>query len=504
MIYLRNLILGISAFCLLYFFYTQSQVVNIKEHDSYIRLLRTHQYLDTAFNENILKSRQGYLNNYDHLVKNLRQLKSTGEDLWLLPGFVDPGMKEKLNDLLDRYSDLLEQKETLSERFKSENSILYNSLSFFPLAASELADTNDTVNKKTAVLVRRLLRSILTHSLYPYEESLQKIKLQIEGLKKSEGELSLETPREPLRRVIRHAETILKYRKQLDRVTFELINLPTRNSIQSVYKLYHGHYIEKLNAANGYRLSLYLTAIGMMVTIVYSFISLRNTKIALNHANEGLEQKVQNRTQDLNKANTLLMQKQKQLAEYVEELKQTHEELKRVAMTDALTGIYTRRFLFEWMEKQVNHITRNSGCFGCLLLDIDFFKSINDTFGHGKGDAVLKKVTQVIKQAIRQGDILGRYGGEEFLVLLPNANLSQASLVAEKVRIDIEKNITAPKQITLSVGVGSCKCTEPVKVAIDVSKIMESLLDVTDKALYKAKENGRNQVKKSDQEIQIC
>ena len=226
-------------------------------------------------------------------------------------------------------------------------------------------------------------------------------------------------------------------------------------------------------------------------------------KKALDHANEGLEQKVQDRTRDLNKANIHLEEKQEQLVEYVGKLKQTHEELKRVAMTDALTGIYTRRFLFEWMEKQVTFITRNSGRFGCMLLDIDFFKSINDTFGHGQGDTVLKKVAQVIKQAVRKGDIVGRYGGEEFLVLLPNANLSQAGLVAEKIRVDIERNITVPKQITLSIGVGSCTCVEPVTVDVDVSNIVQSLLDVTDKALYKAKENGRNQVKKSDQEILI-
>ena len=499
----RNLILGILAFGLLYFFYTHSHIINTREHANYIRLLRTHQYLDTVFNENILKSRHGYLNNYDFVVDNLRKLKSTGQELRLLPQFIDPGVKEELNALLDRYNDLLGQKETLSERFKSENSILYNSLSFFPVAASELADTSDATNKETAFLVRMLLKSILTHSLYPYEESLQKIKIQIRELYKREGELSAETDPVQFRRVIRHAETILKYRQQLDKVTFELINIPTRNFIQSVYKVYHDHYIEKQNTANGYRLALYLTAIGMMVIIAYSFISLTNTKKALDHANEGLEQKVQDRTRDLNRANIHLEEKQEQLVEYLGKLKQTHEELKRVAMTDALTGIYTRRFLFEWMEKQVTFITRNSGRFGCMLLDIDFFKSINDTFGHGQGDTVLKKVAQVIKQAVRKGDIVGRYGGEEFLVLLPNANLSQAGLVAEKIRVDIERNITVPKQITLSIGVGSCTCIEPVTVDVDVSNIVQSLLDVTDKALYKAKENGRNQVKKSDQEILI-
>ncbi len=491
--YLRSLVLGIAVLTLMALFYSRSQVVSVEEHDRYIHTLRTLQSLDVSFNENILKSRHAYLTNYDAIVENLRKLKTTSQGLLQLPQFVDPQTREKLQTHLYEYLRLISEKEMLSDRFKSENAILHNSLSFFPIAASELADGADSRTPQAAGEIRNLLRSILTYNLYPYEESLKRIELQVVELRNNQEDYAKFLNRIQLERTIRHAETILKYKGQLDSVTLELLNLPSEDTLQATYQVYYASYIEKQASANIYRLALYLLAIGLLIVIAYTIIRLRNSTVALNIANETLEQKVKDRTEDLRQTNEELTEKKNKLDKYVAELHEAHKELQRVAVTDELTGLFTRRFLFEWMEKQMASIVRTPGDFACLMLDIDFFKSINDTYGHGEGDQVLKKVAEVTKLAVRQSDIVGRYGGEEFLVLLPNTDQEQAKVVAEKIRAAIEVNIKQPKQVTTSIGIGSCECSRPSRESHNASELISSLLEIADQALYRAKEGGRNQ-----------
>ncbi len=159
--------------------------------------------------------------------------------------------------------------------------------------------------------------------------------------------------------------------------------------------------------------------------------------------------------------------------------------LKDLSQTDALSGLYNRRYMNKRLEEEIMKHQRYGTAFSVLLLDIDYFKKINDTFGHDKGDLVIKKISSLIQKNIRNTDICARWGGEEFLILASNSDLSGAVKLANNLKDLIENS--------------DFEINNKVTVSIDVSSMNkhleeESLLKLVDNALYKAKEKGRNRV----------
>lgn len=162
----------------------------------------------------------------------------------------------------------------------------------------------------------------------------------------------------------------------------------------------------------------------------------------------------------------------------------------KLATTDGLTELYNHRFFQEQMIMNIDYSKRSNSSFSLILIDIDFFKKFNDTYGHQAGDAVLKQVAQTLKKTVRVSDIVCRYGGEEMSIILRNVNKEEAIFTANKV-CDVVKNTpfnlgnNIEKQVTISLGVA----TFPMD-GITPSELIEH----ADKGLYIAKENGRNQV----------
>jgi two-component system cell cycle response regulator len=169
-----------------------------------------------------------------------------------------------------------------------------------------------------------------------------------------------------------------------------------------------------------------------------------------------------------------------------------HERLQRVAARDALTGVYNRRYGMERLAKEFERAVRSSEPLGLLLFDIDRFKAINDSHGHLVGDRVLVSVARCAQRSLREGDVLVRYGGEEFLAILPGAGHADISVIGERIRsIVSEERIEAPMpQVTVSVGGASY----PAVTAADV----DELLRAADQALYLAKAAGRDRVVMAD------
>jgi diguanylate cyclase (GGDEF)-like protein len=168
---------------------------------------------------------------------------------------------------------------------------------------------------------------------------------------------------------------------------------------------------------------------------------------------------------------------------------QLHAEVQKQAITDTLTGFYNRRGFSELGHREVERSLRFGHSLTAMMLDIDQFKQINDIYGHLTGDRVLVGVTQRCAQELRQIDLLGRYGGDEFVVLLPETGIENACRVAERLRTTIAAipfNANGkPLHITISVGVA---CMQ------DGRKTLEELVECADGALYQAKENGRNRI----------
>lgn len=165
------------------------------------------------------------------------------------------------------------------------------------------------------------------------------------------------------------------------------------------------------------------------------------------------------------------------------------EQLEQLAMTDELTKLYNRRFFLERCTREFKLWQRYQTPFSILLIDIDHFKNINDSFGHDIGDLAIKLVSQSLKQFIREVDVVARYGGEEFVILLPQTEASMAKEMAERLRLSIasrELVITGTTlNLTVSIGVSEVNAE-----MMDLNHVLKAV----DNALYKAKGLGRNQV----------
>ncbi|RYF44987.1 MAG: sensor domain-containing diguanylate cyclase, partial [Cytophagaceae bacterium] len=167
------------------------------------------------------------------------------------------------------------------------------------------------------------------------------------------------------------------------------------------------------------------------------------------------------------------------------QLREANEQLQRLATVDELTGLYNRRAFNLQLQTELDRAQRHATPLSLLLLDIDKFKSINDSWGHSYGDEVLKAVSLVLQSAVRPSDYLARYGGEEMIIILPNTDQEGALVLAERCRQAIESATWIKQQVTASFGAVTMT---PNLASTDV------LVKAADDALYFSKEHGRNRV----------
>jgi diguanylate cyclase (GGDEF)-like protein len=171
-----------------------------------------------------------------------------------------------------------------------------------------------------------------------------------------------------------------------------------------------------------------------------------------------------------------------------DELKRSNQLLRELAITDPLTRLYNRRHLMETLERELHRTRRTATPLSAIIIDIDHFKRVNDSYGHQFGDEVLAGVAALTAKALRTYDLAARYGGEEFFVVLPDTPLADAVVVAERIRHNVE-TLTFPGRleelgVTVSLGVA----TFPARGVTSI----ETLIRAADQALYRAKQGGRN------------
>ena len=183
---------------------------------------------------------------------------------------------------------------------------------------------------------------------------------------------------------------------------------------------------------------------------------------------------------------TLLFLYTKRTNNYAHKLKEQNVLLEKLASTDTLTGIYNRRFLFELAHKYLEKAKRANTNYTLIALDIDHFKNVNDTYGHNIGDNALKAFANAVKFMLREGDLFGRTGGEEFSVIIMDSDKNNSYIVAEKIRTEVEKIICDIHEIHITVSIGIA--------FLQADDTLEDIMIRADKCLYRAKENGRNQV----------
>ncbi|WP_076410694.1 diguanylate cyclase [Shewanella sp. UCD-KL12] len=173
-------------------------------------------------------------------------------------------------------------------------------------------------------------------------------------------------------------------------------------------------------------------------------------------------------------------------------LKHQSDELRSMALHDQLTQLYNRHFLIESANNKLAHVDRHGHDLSLLMIDVDFFKHINDQFGHHAGDQVLKAIAQVLQADNRKEDVVARFGGEEFVVLLEHCGLDSAIEKAERLREKIEA--LEPSGITVTASFGVAQLQEHENTFVE-------LLTRADEAVYIAKEQGRNRVVASDNQV---
>jgi diguanylate cyclase (GGDEF)-like protein len=173
---------------------------------------------------------------------------------------------------------------------------------------------------------------------------------------------------------------------------------------------------------------------------------------------------------------------------YVKTVTRAHKRLGRMATTDSLTGLFNRRHMIALTEKELARQHRHPGALTLMLMDLDHFKQINDLHGHDVGDRVLDAVSQILKSTMREQDLIGRWGGEEFLAALPDTDLEQAAASAERIRSAIQALVIesggSRVSVTISIGITLYRGEEALSHAIARA----------DHALYEGKSAGRNRV----------
>ncbi|MFW9619197.1 response regulator [Sulfurospirillum sp. 'SP'] len=172
------------------------------------------------------------------------------------------------------------------------------------------------------------------------------------------------------------------------------------------------------------------------------------------------------------------------------------EKISNMANRDFLTGSYNRRYFFESANAKFAKANRNSSALALATIDIDKFKNINDTYGHDVGDIAIKEIKKVLDRNLREYDLVARFGGEEFCILLEDITCKDLKNLFERIRVDFEKNI-------IKIDTLEFKYTVSTGIAYGIFDSLEEMLKISDEELYKSKENGRNQVNIKTQDRRI-
>ena len=175
----------------------------------------------------------------------------------------------------------------------------------------------------------------------------------------------------------------------------------------------------------------------------------------------------------------------------VKKISDARQQIENMAISDVLTGLFNRRHVMERFSEELERANRLQEDLACIMIDIDNFKNINDTYGHLVGDKILREVSEILNNSIRTYDIAGRYGGEEFLIILPDTGFEDALMLAERIRTNIKaqplakSDLTPAITVTISLGIASM---------LDTDVSIDDMIKRADDGLYAAKKSGRDKV----------
>jgi len=264
---------------------------------------------------------------------------------------------------------------------------------------------------------------------------------------------------------------------------------PIKSLVSHCSSISEGNMGQRLEVTTGDELDDLIYALNRMSDqLEESYLRNQATQEALTEAKEELEVRVEERTRDL-------LELTQKLKYEIIERRRAEEALAKAAMSDPLTELLNRRAMNLHLTHELERFKRNQSPFSVLLCDIDHFKPVNDKYGHAAGDQVLISVAKILKDGTRGQDLVARWGGEEFLLLLPDTHLKGATELAGKLRRNIEGNffVVEDKEFNLTISIGVC--------AYRQGQTLDDCINAADEALYRAKNLGRNRVEIAEEAI---
>jgi PAS domain S-box-containing protein len=298
---LKQIAVVVGLISLMTFLYFKTNVIDSEAHNRFDNQLRHLKELDATIDKNILEARYGLSNSYDALNAEINQTNELHANIKNVPAFVDEDEKREINQLLDKYVELQNQKHLLIESFKSKNAVINNSLRYFPVATSKLVKNKKPGDsaQNQADKLNNLLRDTLVYYLLTDKELEPEITNQIEDFHEQQANKTLTNEQSELDITVNHARTIVKLKPEIDEIVRETLSIPVSTQSEELIKLYNSFYNLALSRANTYRLFLYIFSILLLAYIGFIIVKLKKATSLLNKSNETLEQRVRARTDEL-------------------------------------------------------------------------------------------------------------------------------------------------------------------------------------------------------------
>jgi diguanylate cyclase (GGDEF)-like protein len=463
------------------FLFNRTKAVDIEGENRIMLDLREFEKMDAEWNVNILRSHIGSNSDYDALIAPLPRMHQLLERLGgALPTTLGPAPRQAYDTL----ARSLKEKEELVEQFKSYNAVLRNSLIYFPAAIADLKTRLNTVRGADRIdaLLNVLLTDALRYNLSPDAALGAKIDRTADAV----GALAATLPEELAGRVLEvttHGRAIVRHRELQNALEARIAHVGTDLATERLAYLFDRAYDQLEINKQRFRSYLFVYSGVLLILLVYAAWRLRRSYRIIGMVNSSL--KAANETLEA------------RVAERTAELEAQSAKLRQMAQHDGLTGLINYAELKRLLDHALVRASRRGTIVVVMFIDLDGFKAVNDTYGHGTGDQVLKAVARRVQDKLRREDALARIGGDEFVILLEEVTSREGALrVAEQTLEQIRSVNEAgghPVRISASIGVASAKGSDGAERGPD------ALLADADQAMYQAKQGGKNAVVVSTQ-----
>ena len=356
----QQLVLAIGSVVILTFMFLKTQAVNFQENDQFTRNLLHLKEWDKTLNQDVLKATYGLLSYYDPIVSDLNELKRLQTTLSIVPSFIDASGQQQIKEILADHVKITVQKEGLVEEIKTRNSVIKNSLNYFPILATELAEkmSKSSINVEDELVnyIVNLRRDVIIYYISPSQINLETIYDEIQILSQNQSRYSPYLSRVEFNSLLAHAKLIIENKPQIDAKVEKLISLPTSQRSEKLYQAYNRYYEQAFNRDNYFRLVLYICCLILLVYIAYIIVRLKNTTLSLNAANENLENRVQERTAALSKSSEALIESEERYRRLVELSPETiavHREGKFIYINAAGAKLFGASFQHDIIGKSI-------------------------------------------------------------------------------------------------------------------------------------------------------